>query len=75
LPATQERYFEMLMERVRSDHYPSHQLLDRIEAALWTPEQLHTYVEMLVDKADEAWYMSPQLLTRIQRMLAMAARV
>jgi hypothetical protein len=73
LPATQERYYEMLMERVRTDRYPSHQLLDRIEAALWTPEQYHEYVEMLIDKADEAWYTSPQLLDRIQRMLAMAA--
>lgn len=73
MPASQERYFEMLMERVRDDRYPSLQLLDRIEAALWTPEQYHAYVEMLINKADEAWYTSPQLLDRIQRMLVRAA--
>jgi aspartyl-tRNA synthetase len=73
MPATQERYYEMLMERVRADRYPSHQLLDRIEASFWTPEQLHEYVEMLIDKADESWYMSHQLLARIQRLLAVAA--
>jgi hypothetical protein len=73
VPATQERYLEMLMERVRQDRYPSHQLLDRIEAALWTPEQYHEYVEMLVSKADQSWYTSPQLLDRIQRMLVLAA--
>ena len=39
MPATQERYLEMLMERVRDDRYPSPQLLDRIEAAFWTAEQ------------------------------------
>jgi aspartyl-tRNA synthetase len=73
MPATQERYYEMLMERVRTDRYPSHQLLDRIEASFWTPEQLHEYLEMLIDKADESWYMSHQLLARIQRLLAVAA--
>jgi aspartyl-tRNA synthetase len=73
MPATQERYYEMLMERVRTDRYPSHQLLDRIEASFWTPEQLHAYVEMLIDKADESWYTSHELLGRIQRLLAIAA--
>lgn len=73
MPATQERYFEMLMERVSTDRYPSHQLLDRIEASFWTPEQIHEYLEMLIDKADESWYMSHELLARIQRLLAVAA--
>lgn len=73
MPPTQERYYEMLMERVRDDRYPSPQLLDRIEAAMWTAEQFHEYLEMLVEKADESWYMSPQLLDRIQRLLAVAA--
>lgn len=73
MPTSQERYYEMLMERVRDDRYPSHQLLDRIEATFWTPEQLHEYVEMLIDKADESWYMSHQLLDRIQRLLGYAA--
>jgi hypothetical protein len=73
VPATQERYFEMLMERVSTDRYPSHQLLDRIEASFWTPEQIHEYLEMLIDKADESWYMSHELLARIQRLLAVAA--
>lgn len=73
MPAAQERYHEMLMERVRNDRYPSHQLLDRIEASLWTPEQLQAYVDMLIDKADEAWYPSHELLGRIQRILAMVA--
>jgi hypothetical protein len=73
MPTGQERYHEMLMERVRNDRYPSHQLLDRIEATFWTPEQMVAYVEMLLDKADASWYPSHQLLDRIQRMLAMAA--
>ncbi len=61
------------MERIPEDQYPSPQLLDRIEAAFWTPEQFHAYVELLIDKADQSWYTSPQLLDRIQRLLAVAA--
>jgi hypothetical protein len=72
MPASQERYNEMLMERVRTDRYPSHQLLDRIEASFWTPDQLHDYVEMLIEKADESWYPSHQLLARIERLLALS---
>ena len=70
---SQERLFEMLMERVSSDRYPSHQLLDRIEASLWTSEQIIAYVDMLLEKIDEAWYPSQQLLDRAQRMMALAA--
>ncbi len=70
---TQERLYEMLMERVRDDRYPSHGLLDRIEATLYTREQVTEYVAMLVEKIDEAWYPSGQLLDRVQRMMAMIA--
>jgi hypothetical protein len=73
MPATQERYHEILMERIRSDRYPSHQLLDRIEASLWTPDQMVAYVELLLDKMDETWYPSSPMMDRIQRMLAFAA--
>ncbi|MHB8658901.1 MAG: hypothetical protein ACYC91_13275 [Solirubrobacteraceae bacterium] len=72
---SQERLFEMLMERVSTDRYPSHELLDRIEASLWTSEQIIAYVEMLLDKADEAWYPSLQLLDRAERMMALAAAI
>lgn len=73
MATTQERYLELLLERVRKDSYPSLQLLDRIEAALYSPEQYQDYVELLIKKADQSWYTSPQLLDRIQRMLVRAA--
>jgi hypothetical protein len=73
MASTQHRYYEFLMERVRTDRYPSHQLLDRIEAAMWTPEQVIEYVDMLIEKLDESWYPSGQLMDRAQRMLAMVA--
>ncbi len=73
MATTQERYLELLLERVRQDAYPSSQLMDRIEAALWTADQYQAYLDLLVDKADQTWYPSQQLLDRIQRLLAVAA--
>jgi hypothetical protein len=71
--STQQRYFDLLMERVRQDRYPSHQLLDRIEAALLTSDQVVAYCDLLVEKIDEAWYPSGQLLNRLQRTLSFIA--
>jgi hypothetical protein len=73
MPPLQQRYYDILMERVRNDRFPSHQLLDRIEASLWTSEQVAGYVDVLLEKVDESWYPSHQLLDRIQRMMALAA--
>ena len=69
----QARYLAMLMERIRQDRYPSHQLMDRVESAFWTPEQIAEYVDLLLEKADEAWYPSKQILDRIHRILAYTA--
>ena len=73
MPPLQQRYLDILMERVSDDKHPSHQLLDRIEASIWTPEQIAAYVEMLIEKCDETWYPSHQLLGRIERMLQLVA--
>lgn len=70
---SQERLFEILMDRCSTDRYPSHQLLNRIEEILWTPEQVVAYVDMLGEKINESWYPSGQLLDRIQRMLTIGA--
>lgn len=72
-PTVQARYVAMLMERIRQDRYPSHQLMDRVEAAVWTSQQVVEYLDVLLEKADEAWYPSLQILDRIQRVLATAA--
>lgn len=71
----QEHYFETLMARVRSDRYPSHQLLNRIESCLWTADQLEGYVAMLLEKIDQDHYPSHQLLARVERMLTLVAAV
>jgi hypothetical protein len=73
MATSQQRLYDVLMERVSTDRYPSHQLLDRIEQTLYTPEQVVGYVDMLIEKIDESWYPSGQLLDRVQRMLTVAA--
>ena len=75
MPPLQQRYIDLLMERVSTDQYPSHQLLDRIESSFWTPEQVASYLDMLLDKVDDSWYPSHQILDRIERILHMAAVV
>lgn len=69
----QQHYYDVLMTRVRNDRYPSHQLLNRIELALATSEQVAEYIAMLIEKVDESWYPSGQMLDRIQRMLERTA--
>jgi hypothetical protein len=69
----QERYFNLLMERVREDRYPSGQLMDRIEAGFWNGEQIVQYVDLLLQKIDETHYPSGQMLDRVQRMLTIVA--
>ena len=73
MATVQQHYFDVLMHRVRNDRYPSHQLMDRIELALATPDQVADYIDMLIDKVDETWYPSGQMLDRIQHMLERSA--
>ncbi len=75
MPPLQQRYYDVLRERIAGDRYPSGQLLDRLEAAITTGDQLADYVDLLIDKVDETWYPSGQMLDRIQRMLQTTARL
>lgn len=70
MATTQDRLYDVLLTRVREDRYPSHQLLNRIEELIYTPEQIVEYCEVLTDKIDETWYPSHQLIGRAQRMMA-----
>jgi len=69
MPPLQQRYYDILIERIRNDKYPSHQLLERIEGTMWTREQIVEYVDVLLDKIDSSWYPSHQLMDRVDRVL------
>jgi hypothetical protein len=73
MPPLQQRYYDVLIERVRNDRYPSLQLLDRLEATIYTSEQVTEYVDMLIEKVDESWYPSSQLLDRLHRIMTLVA--
>ena len=66
----QQRYLELLLEKVREDRYPSGDLMDRIEATVSTRSQALAYVEVLYEKVDKDRYPSGQMLDRIQRNVA-----
>jgi hypothetical protein len=63
-----ERYVEYVLERVRGDRYPSGQLMDRIEAALASREQVEEYLDVLFEKLEDSRYPSKQLLDRVARL-------
>jgi hypothetical protein len=69
----QQQYYDILMERIREERFPSHQMLNRVELWLWTPEQVEDYVATLLEKIDETWYPSPQFLNRVERVMLMVA--
>jgi hypothetical protein len=70
----QERYFNVLMERFRTDKFPSPQQLDWIEASIATSDQLVEYVETLMQNVSECRYPSYQILERIRRMMLVIAQ-
>ena len=40
-----DRYVEYVLERIRDDRYPSMQLMDRVEAALASREEVRAYLK------------------------------
>jgi hypothetical protein len=64
----QDRYVEILMDKVREDRYPSGDLMDRIEGTIATREQAEEYLEVLFEKVEESRFPSKDLLNRIARV-------
>src|SRR2546430_17665796 len=74
MPTLQEHYYNSLLAHVRSDRYPSSQLMNRLEAMVATSDQVADYLEVLMEKVDSSRYPSSQILDRIERvMLAVAS--
>jgi hypothetical protein len=73
LPTLQEHYYNSLLTRVRSDRYPSSQLMNRLETMVATSDQVSEYLEVLIEKVDSCRYPSSQILDRIDRVLLAVA--
>ncbi len=67
----QERFVQLLLERVKSDPYPSLNHMDMLEASLRKPDQLVEYLEALMEKVESTRFPSNQMLQRIQRIVSM----
>jgi hypothetical protein len=65
-----DRYLELLFDKVRSDRYPSGNLLDRIEVQLRSHSEAEQYLELLYEKIENDRYPSGEMLDRIHRGIA-----
>jgi hypothetical protein len=72
MASPRERYFEIVLEHIADDRYPSGELMDRLEAALATREQLEHYLDVLLEKIDGDRYPSGQMLDRVLRLVPLA---
>jgi hypothetical protein len=70
--AVRQRLLEMLIERVKEETYPSVTMMNRIEGALRTREQVEEYAEVLLDKVESTRFPSLAMLNRVE---AVAARL
>ena len=67
-----ERYYALVLDKVADDDYPSGELMDRLEDAMSTPEQLEEYLSTLLEKIEDDHYPSKQMLDRIHRLAPVA---
>jgi hypothetical protein len=67
-----ETYVDLLLDRVRQENYPNPDQLDRIAAAVRSPEQLLEYVQVLLSKVERTRYPSGAILDRLDRLANMS---
>jgi hypothetical protein len=72
MATAQERYYDLVLEKVADDRYPSGELMDRLEAAISSREQLEGYLEVLFEKLESEHYPSKQMLDRVHRLAPFA---
>ena len=67
--ALQERYAEMLLDRIRSENYPSATYMDMLESVA-SPQVLVEFVLYLMDRIEADDYPSIPMMARAQRLMA-----
>lgn len=65
-----ETYLTSLLDNVRSQRYPSHAMLDRVEAALASREDAEAYLSVLLERT-RVKYPSMAMLDRTARMVCL----
>ena len=61
--------FEILLDKVADDRYPSVTMLDLIEAMI-RPDELPGYVGVLLDHIQESTYPSMDMIRRVEALAA-----
>ena len=59
------KIFKTLLEEVEDIDYPSTTMLNRVEQAMRTPDDLSDYAEILVKKVKDTRHPSPAILNRL----------
>ena len=67
--ALQERYAEVLLDRIRNDRHPSTTQMDLLESVA-PPQQLADYVIHLLERIENEPHPSTSMLQRVQRLAA-----
>jgi len=67
--AVRQRLLDSLMERIEGDTYPSPTMMDHVEGALRTREQVLAYAETLLEKIDASRYPSSSMINRLYAVL------
>jgi hypothetical protein len=62
------RIVDSLLEKVEDTRFPSAELLDRVESAISTEDELAEYAEILVKKLEDTRFPSKELFDRLERI-------
>ena len=65
----QERYAEVLLDRIRNDRHPSTTHMDLLESVA-PPRQLAEYVIHLLERIENEPHPSTSMMQRVQRLAA-----
>jgi hypothetical protein len=63
-----DRLYDLILEKIEQDEYPSGELMNRLEESIESREQLAHYLDVLMDKVADNQYPSKQMLDRILRL-------
>ncbi|HWE57556.1 MAG TPA: hypothetical protein VG435_18770 [Acidimicrobiales bacterium] len=64
-----QQYFDMIMDQVRSNRFPSPTMLDRIEQSVGDRDAAEEYIRSLIDKLSDERFPSPVMLDRLSGLL------
>lgn len=64
---TRAQLFQLLLEKIDEDQYPSITMLDMIEEIV-TPEEMPAYAEVLMSKVRDEQYPSMSMIRRVMTL-------